>query len=235
MTFASGIVPVHVASGDLDQDGDLDLVVVGGACTLTTGGNAYARIYLNTSDWSPISDGLSHCESCTILLSECGVPDEVLIAPLNGDIYPDIALTVNNSGQGAVVILTNSTITPGEAFDQDAYSVDSGYMAYGIAAATFDTDGDLDLAVSGGVDPNATGAVFLFENDASAGFDLHSTIALSAIGEGTDLVLGKFDLDDFNPDIVVSHNNGSSISVVPRSGEFAFDDPETLAGPTEGP
>lgn len=127
---ATGAGPRDVASGDVDRDGDLDLVV----------GNFSANnlsILLN--------DGAGHfTAAATPPLVTGNNPYRVILADLDGD--RDLDIAVSNSGSSSVSAFINNgrgTFTPA---DSSPFGV--GVSPGGVIAGDFDKDGFLDLATA---------------------------------------------------------------------------------------
>lgn len=149
-----------VAAGDLDEDGDLD-VVSGGL-------GASARVYLN--------DGAGNLGSPTTVAMGSGADlRDMLLVDLNNDGILDLAVTRDpyspSSPLGAAVRLGIG----GGQFGA-AQVVDCGGDGRGLAAGDLDGDGDVDLAISKG----APSGIALLINDGQGGFSLLTQILINA-------------------------------------------------------
>ncbi|GMU20344.1 MAG: hypothetical protein AMXMBFR13_04410 [Phycisphaerae bacterium] len=182
VAYPTGGVATFVTHGDLDGDGDLDLVTANRPANnisvlLNNGTGAFNR---------PINFGVGQD------------PDAVAIADLDGDSRPDLA--VSNVGSGDVYILLNRG--PGSFAVMAPVAVGSHLRS--IAAADLDGDGDIDLAVaeesdslSANVDP-----VLIMRNQGNATFDVIAPLASGVNPYDVEIV----DMNlDFIPDLVVAN------------------------------
>ena len=138
--------------GDLDRDGDIDIVAFGGAFTGTT---SQVRAVLN--------DGTGRfgtpLEAATI---DAQGGAGVVIADLNGDGIPDLALGGGN--RSAVFVLTgtgtgtfNAAVSYKAAPDPDPHDPDArAVVPRAIEAADFNNDGRVDLATGNGPSDNVS-------------------------------------------------------------------------------
>ncbi|MEE9131889.1 MAG: FG-GAP-like repeat-containing protein, partial [Phycisphaerales bacterium] len=126
----TGVLPESIVIGDLNGDGDSDLVVA----------NAWSNnvsVYLNDGDGT-FPDAETY---------ETGdIPLSIGIGDLDGD--GDLDLAVPNAGSGDVSILLNTG--NGTFADHVTYAVggDEFSVPYSIALGDVDGDGDLDFAVA---------------------------------------------------------------------------------------
>jgi hypothetical protein len=124
-----GSIPRGIASGDLDGDGDRDLVVVNSSSNnlsiLLNDGHAA----FTAAAGSPVASGGS-------------VPFDVTLADVDGDRDLDIAVT-NASSNNVQVLLNDGSA--GFTTPTGAPFLTGGNSPRAVAAADFDEDGDLDL------------------------------------------------------------------------------------------
>ncbi len=241
-TLAVGDQPRTVAQGDLDGDGDLDLV------TANFGTNSVSVI-LNKGDRT--------FAAATSVATGTG-PIDAALFDVNGDGKLDI-LTANFSANSVSVLLNNGNGTFASAVgysmgtaprsviaadvdgdgDRDLVSANStsnnvsvrlnngdgtfaattnfaaGTSPFAVRSADFDRDGDNDLAVV-----NRTGFnVSILTNNGSGSFSNSASLTVGVFPEY--LELGDID-GDVDVDIVTSNSNSSSVSVSKNNGSGTF-------------
>ena len=189
------MMPGGVAAGDIDNDGDIDLIV-------PQGDYLPLRLFLNQGDGSFVSAASDHG------LSIVGdVAAGAMLADLDGNGYLDLVLTglrgfgirlyLNSGGQ-----FTEATAAWGLA--------STTFDSYSAAAADIDGDGRLDLAVSHWDNANyAPGhAGHLWQNSGSSLTDISTSAGLGILqGPGLDLTFTPIlaDMDgDHRPDLLIS-------------------------------
>ncbi|MCP4358965.1 MAG: hypothetical protein GY796_13175 [Chloroflexi bacterium] len=202
---ASGTVAytARVTLGDLDNDGDLDIAVIG---------DAGDRVHLNDGD------GTFDTTSYT-LTAAGGTGRALVMGDLDGDGDVDIAVgNASVSGSQNIILLNDGT---GHPFDTLSNNFGTGSdRTRALALGDVDNDGDLDLAVgniSGGSGPQ--NVVYL--NDGDGTFDTTSY----NFGTGSDemqwLAMGDVD-GDGDLDLAAS-NNGQQNVVYLNDGDGTFD------------
>jgi predicted nucleotidyltransferase len=168
--FTTGSNPPSVAVGDLNGDGNLDLVA-------TNSGSNNLSVLLNTT--APGNSTLSFAAKQDFA-SGTG-PFSVAMGDLNGDGKLDLVAT--NQFVDSVSVLLNTTdigpATPGFTPKQDSGTGDSPFS---VATGDFNGDGKLDLAVANngaGVD-----TVSVFFNNTAPGATTPSFAAKQDFGTG---------------------------------------------------
>jgi hypothetical protein len=173
-----GSGPGDIAVGDLDGTGGPDLaVVLGGSnqvsALLSQPGGGYTK-----PAGMPMSVGTS--------------PQHVVIAPLNGDALPDVAVT--NFGSDSVTVLDR---VPAGGFTEAAgspYTV--GIRPAGLGVGDFNGQGGLDLAVADSGDDT----IDILRNDGSGGFVRQAPVTTAPAVTPYGLTVGDFS-GDGKPDI----------------------------------
>jgi hypothetical protein len=181
--FALAGHPNGIAVGDLDGDGEPDLVV----SRRDTGG---VSVFLN--------DGSGGISPSSYFASTGAGARGVIVTDIDGDGFND-ALVANQTA-GTVSYLRNAA---GAAFFA-AVTVATVGDPIAIALADVDADGHLDLGVLSGAD----GRVHLFLGDGAGTFTPGTTVAAASDGTGLQLV----DMDgNGSPDVVVPTSGGNAV------------------------
>ncbi len=176
-----------VVLGDVDSDGDLDVIV---------GNNgAKNRLYLNNGTTNPWS-GVSGSD----ITLDTDLTTEVVLGDVDGD--GDLDLVVGNSGAENRLYLNNGTTDPWNGVSSSTISNDLDTTT-SVALGDVDDDGDLDL-VTGNDGPSLTHRLYLNNGTAApwsgvAGSSITSdavvtrSVALADVdGDGSlDLIAGN--------------------------------------------
>ena len=203
----SGPSPAHVAAGDLDGDGRLDLVTANDY-------GANVSIYRNLSTGGRLT---ASSFAPPIHLAGDTHPISTAIGDLDGDGRPDLAVANAVHGQSTVSVyrnLTPNTATSGVSRLSFAPEVrfPVGHYAFNIALGDLDGDGKQDL-VTANIE---THNISILRNTARAGVIDGSSFApkldlpVSASSRAFDVALGDLD-GDSKLDVAVAHDNAASI------------------------
>ena len=195
---------ISMASGDLNGDGKLDLVVLTntGSVTVLTGDGTG-----NFTASTPFAAGSSG--------------SSVAVADLNRDGFLDIA-AVNPSSGTVTVLLGNGS---GGFTQQSAPAV--GTQPYGVAVGDYDGDGILDLAVG-----NSDGSVSILKGDGSGNFTLISSPTSGS--PATALAAGDFNEDGLLDLAVVNSNGVVSVLLGGSGATFTAGPTVTLGSMPRG-
>ena len=211
------IEPLGVAVGDFNGDGHLDLA------TANSGANK------NLGDVSVLLNDGSGTFSVVVTYGAGERPRFILASDLNGDSYPDLAVT-NGSSNDLSVLLNNGdgTFTPAA----NTYPVGAGPRD--VTAGDFDGDGNLDLAIANdGVGSEVSEISVLF----NSGNGTFADAVAYAVGDGGSgsgpwsIVAADLDQDG-DIDLAVATHNTINLWVLANNGEGIFD--EAVAYATGG-
>jgi len=184
----AGLWAWSVATGDLDNDGDLDYVTADIDEQLGEV-PAYASVVMNRGDGTfadPVPYAVGEAPRC------------VVVADFTGDGWADLA--VSDTWNDRVSILRNRG--DGTFFPSVHYA--AAWTAYDMATGDFNADGAIDLAVAGEADTR----IRILRNNGAGAFFTANTLNLGSTG--CTLAVGDVDRDG-NLDIVAA--DGSSIGV----------------------
>ncbi|MGD1916143.1 MAG: FG-GAP-like repeat-containing protein [Phycisphaerales bacterium] len=190
-----GELPLDVETGDLDGDGDLDLVVANTA-------NDDISVLLN--------DGTGAL-ALEVRYAAGSEPVAVAIADLNGDGDTDLVVA-NGTGDDVSVLLNNgdATFAPGVTYGLTDRPTS-------IVLGDLDGDGDTDLAAA--VDSIGTGIVGVLLNNGDATFAPEVSYAVGQLPES--IALGDLD-GDGDDDLAVVNLIDDTVTVLVNGGDATF-------------
>jgi len=149
-------------------------------------------------------------------------PLSLVVADLDGDHKPDIAVTIYNHGNGDHLTIFRNIGSAGHVqFDPLPIDVPTGTGPEGLAAGDLNNDGKIDLVVANPGNSTMT----VLRNFSTPGFMDFEPVPLSLPSPPTPhrVVIADFDHDGL-PDIIVASNNGRFVSVFHHAS-----DPNTIA------
>jgi hypothetical protein len=207
--FVTNASPAHVASGDLDGDGNVDLVVVnGGNNTISVFRNTNGGSFVNFASRVDFTTGTS--------------PNFVSIGDLDGDGKAE--LVVCNGVSNTVSVFRNTGSGAGNISFSTKVDFTTGARPSAVAIGDFDGDGKPDLAIGNFYSFSAsilrntssgTGNInFATKVDFTTGTNINSVAAGDIDGDG-------------KPDLAVVNTSGNTVSIFRNasggSGSIAFD------------
>jgi hypothetical protein len=181
--YADYSYPQSVAVGDFNGDGHADLVVAGG---------------FGVSIWLGNGDGTFQEP---VFVYRGGFCRSVAVGDFDGNGTLDLAVAESNpfTGQGAVIILLGN----GDGTFGAAQSYAAGPRPSSVAAADFDGDGTLDLAVANpGASPDYKSTVTILLGNGDGSFQTAQSYAVGAGMLRPCVAVADFD-GDGTPDLAV--------------------------------
>ena len=194
---SSRVTPVFLAAGDLDGDGDPDLVAT--VSIDTQAGGEAANVLVLENEEGSYARGQSVAVGAD--------PQGVVLGLLDGDRRPDFA-TANAESNGVSVALGNGDGTFGRAREFPS----GGVGPTSLLARDFNKDGKKDLAVTNiGAGPGGGGNVGLLAGRGDGTFKRAKTFRAGNGPAG--LAAGRF-YRDGRPDLAVANAFSNKLSVL---------------------
>ncbi|KNC51234.1 uncharacterized protein AMSG_11994 [Thecamonas trahens ATCC 50062] len=198
--------PRHIALGDVDLDGDVDVLI----SSLSEDLISFRR-----------NDGSGSFAERIAIIDDINGPRSLALADINGDNLPDI-VAADSTGNHVVVVLAAA---PG-LFIAGKQEIMDNVDAIGLTLADFDGDGQLDIVTA----DTTSSAVHLLTFPAPAltrVFPKYRTVTVTANGAAW-ATIADFTGDGWK-DVVVASPNDNSLVLHPNDGRgFFIDEPETL-------
>jgi hypothetical protein len=194
VTYNAGCYPHHIAAGDLDGDGHIDLAVAESDFWLGPSSSSVS-VFLNNGDGT-FADEVDY--------STGEYPDSIVLGDFDGDGDLDIAVADANSENDFfdVSVLLNN----GDGAFTTNQTYNSGGHNYYMIGGDLDEDSDLDLAVV-----NQGGISVLLNNgdgDFASAWDYNA-------GFNTAILMTEGDLDgDGDLDLAIADADSGTVSVI---------------------
>ncbi|MFD1873758.1 IPT/TIG domain-containing protein [Hymenobacter bucti] len=189
--------------GDVDNDGDLDL--------LTTSGLGTGTVNVRLNNGSGTFSG-----SQNVVVGS--FPTEVALADVDGDGNLDLLAVNSITRVGSVSVRLNN----GNGVFRGTQDVAVGSGPHGFAVGDLDGDGDIDFAVVN----EFNNSVSISLNDGAGTFGLASSLA--TIGSPQTIITGDID-GDGDLDLIVSGIEGTTLNVLLNGGSATFSNGPNIA------
>jgi len=216
-----GQVAYSLVLGDVDGDGDLDLLA-------GSDGGGTVSVRLNGGDASGSNTGQFDGGSAILVGGGCATPVSVALGDVDGDGDLDL-LATNNCATGSVSVRLNDGTghyLPRLAQFSQGTEVAVGRHPYGVALGDVDDDGDLDLLTVS----YTTSTVSVRLNNGFGTFGGGSEVA---VGSGAvALALGDVD-NDGDLDLLTANYTASTVSVRLNGGDASGSNTGQFGGGAE--
>lgn len=200
-----GGLTTDVALGDVNHDGNLDMVVV----YESAAEDFYNRICIGDGTGVMAGSGASSCSTYDLLAGFASDTESVLLVDVNHDGHLDI-IEGRDGGQNRLNLgHGNGTFAAGTTIGSETDSTRD------LHAADMDHDGNLDLVVA---NSGATNKVYF--GDGSGGFDATGTDIGSETESTLSIALGDLDRDG-DIDVVAANGAVKRVYLNDGSGGFA--------------
>ncbi|GGF03992.1 FG-GAP-like repeat-containing protein [Hymenobacter cavernae] len=202
-----GPSPQHVTLGDIDGDGDLDLLTANYSATSNSPGTVSVRLNSGNGTYSggtEVSVGIG--------------PYQVVLGDIDSDGDLDLLTANANSGTvGNVSVRLNN----GSGTFSGTTQVAVGTSPHALTLGDVDGDGDLDLLAANYTagSSSTTSAVSVRLNNGSGAFGAGSEVSVGS--RPVDLALGDAD-GDGDLDLFTASSNGTTVSLRLNGGSGTF-------------
>lgn len=148
-------------------------------------------------------------------------PRSLVAAPFDADPFLDLICTTSATEGGNVTLLIND----GSGDFGDNHDFQTALHSWGVAAADFNEDGNIDVAVTDGINDGT--AVKIYLGDGVDSFSLITTLAAGKFPVGA--VAGDFNGDEML-DLAVANNVLYGLTIFPGNGNGTFGTGAHVAG-----
>lgn len=210
----------QVAFGDIDKDGDLDIVFANGGGYSSATPPQVLRIFVNNGSGFFTDESAARTGGLTAIARDAEFGD------VDGDGDLDIVVATDFSTQPRLLI------NNGLGFYADATATNLPAKNLGSAHAAFldvDNDGDLDLAfANGGTNRFGSGPTQLYLNDGTGKYSDATAALLPAVNVTQPMDISAADVDgDLDLDLLVCSRGTNSSRLFRNDGTGKFTDAST--------
>lgn len=207
----------QLAFGDIDKDGDLDIVFANGGGYSSASPPQVLRIFVNNGLGFFTDESAARTGGLTAIARDAEFGD------VDGDGDLDIAVATDFSTQPRLLI------NNGLGFYTDVTGTNLPAKNLGSSHAAFadvDNDGDLDLAFSnGGASRFGSGPTQLYLNDGTGKFTDATATLLPAVNVSQPMDISAADVDgDYDLDLLVCSRGSNSSKLFRNDGSGKFTD-----------
>ncbi|MEM7538329.1 MAG: choice-of-anchor D domain-containing protein, partial [Chloroflexota bacterium] len=212
--------------GDVDNDGDLDILITG----RTSSGTPDTSLYKNDGNGHFIIDATQTITDVDTSAAAWGDADN------DGDL--DLLLTGRDSIDTSIASLYTNDGNGNFAVDVATTLIMTGVQESDVAWGDIDNDGDLDFLLTGHISGGSSNAMAaLYKNDGSGTFTVDATQPITGVS-GNAAAWGDADNDGDLDLLLTSDGNGgdhlAAIYINDGSGQFTLDATETITGVVYG-
>ncbi len=206
--YACGRGPTGIVAFDADRDGDVDL--------------ATANWYWNEADVSVLYNNGAAAFATRVDFPIAGTqPYKIAAGDLNGDQWPDLAVSVATSTTSVALLFNNQSGGFGAPASLAPAVGSTVNSVPGVHVADVDNDADLDVLYAAGAPVGSWGSIGLYRNNGAGSFAALESFAVT-IGSAHDFTVADVTQDGWPDILCVGHSNKYGYSLLPSNGQGGF-------------